>query len=423
MIVRGDIIFNKESKKFTIYEDSYLIIDKEGKIDKIVKSLKEGEEYIDYRGKLIIPSFVDLHLHANQYVNCGIGSDEELLEWLEKYTYKEEVKFKDLEYAEKIYKLVLNKLWEYGSLRSVIYGSLYTQATKLLFDLTLKSGLSAYIGKVNMDRNVPEYYSESTDESLKGTKEIIEEYGNKSSLVKPIITPRFVPHCTIASMKGQEKLADIYNVPVQSHLNESRKEVEWVKNLHPESENYSSVYDEYNLFGKKQPAIMAHCVHNTKEEIELMKKRQLYPVHCPESNANLTSGIMEVRKMLESGIPVSLGSDISGGHHLYLPFQIVLAIQLSKMKGRLENDLSHVLSLPEVLYMATKSGGSFFGKTGSFEPGYAADFLVINTDSIMNYREERSIKEKLEKFIYIGSVENIEARYLEGKLLEKPFKD
>lgn len=423
MIIRGDIIFTKEAKEFTIYEDSYLIFDENGKIEKIVKSIKDDEKYVDYRGKLIIPSFTDLHLHANQYVNCGLGTDEELLEWLEKYTYKEEVKFKDLDYAEKIYKKVLNDLWEGGSLRSVVYASLYKEATKLFFDLTLESGLSSYIGKVNMDNNVPDYYRETKEESIEGTREIIEEYGNKSHLVKPIITPRFVPHCTKESMIEQGKLSDEYKVPAQSHINESKSEIAWVKELFPDSKNYSSVYDEFNLFGERQPSIMAHCIHNTKEEVDLMKARKLYPVHCPESNANLTSGIMPARKMLEMGIPVSLGSDISGGHHLYLPFQIVLAIQLSKMKGRLEDDLSHILSLPEAIYMATKSGGSFFGKTGSFEEGYKADFLVINTDSLMNYKEERSIKERLEKFIYIGTEKNIEARYLEGKLINKPFGD
>ena len=423
MIVRGDIIFTKEATKFTIFEDSYLLIDEAGKIEGIVQEIETGREYTDHRGKLIIPSFVDLHLHANQFANCGLGNDEELLGWLEKYTFKEEVKFKDLDYAGEIYKQVLNRLWEAGSLRSVIYASLYTKTTSLLFDLALESGLSSYIGKVNMDRNVPEYYSETTEESLAGTREIIERYGQISQLIKPIITPRFVPHCTSESMAGQGKLSIEYNVPVQSHINESKKEIEWVKSLHPEALNYSSVYDEYDLFGEKAPALMAHCIHNTKEEIELMKKRQVYPVHCPESNANLSSGIMAVKKMLEEGLPVSLGSDISGGHHLYLPYQMVLAIQLSKMKGRLEDDMSHVIGLPEAIYMATKSGGSFFGKTGSFETGYSADFLVINTDSLMNIKEERSIKEKLEKFIYIGSAANIEARYLEGKLLEKPFKE
>lgn len=422
MVVRGDILYTSGREGFTVLEDGYLEL-KEGRVASVSASYTGEEEVLDRRGRLIIPSFVDMHLHANQYANCGLGSDVELLEWLEKYTYPEEVKFKDPAYAEAIYKQVLNSLWECGSLRSVMFASLYKEASALLFRLTLKSGLSAYIGKVNMDRNTPPYYIEETEESIRGSEELIREFEDPDSLVRPIVTPRFVPHCTSASMEGQGRLAEEYRVPVQSHINESDKEISWVRKLHPEAESYSAVYESFGLFGGARPAVMAHCIHNTDAELELMKKRGVYPVHCPESNANLASGIMPVKRLLHEGLPVCLGSDISGGHHLYLPAQIVLAIQLSKMKSRLEGDMSQVLTLSEAFYMATKSGGSFFGKTGSFEEGYQGDFLVVETDSLMAYGEKRSALERLEKFIYVGSSANITERYLQGRKLEKPFQE
>lgn len=421
MVIKGDILFTKNKDEFEIYENGFLLIEN-GKVKGVQKEYSGQEEVVDRQGMLIIPTFVDLHLHANQFANCGLGNDEELLTWLEKYTYPEEVKFKDLGYAEEIFKVVLTKLWEAGSLRSVIFASLYKDATDLMFKLTMESGLSAYIGKVNMDRNVPDFYIETTEESLSYSEDLIKKYG-ENELVKPIITPRFVPHCTVESMKGQGKLAKKYDVPVQSHMNESLAENLWVSELHPEFKTSTDVFEEYGLFGSNSKTVMAHCIHNTEAELELMKKRNFYPVHCPESNANLTSGIMDVKGMLKDGLPVSLGSDISGGQHIYMPFQIVLAIQLSKMKARMEQDLSKVLTLSEVFYMATKSGGSFFGDTGSFEEGYSGDFLVIDTTSIMAPREVRSPLERLEKYLYIGSPENISERYLQGKKLEEPFKD
>ncbi|MDD2371870.1 MAG: amidohydrolase family protein [Firmicutes bacterium] len=421
MVIKGDILFTKNKDDFEIYENGFLVI-KNGKVKAVQKLYTGDEEVIDRAGKLIIPAFVDLHLHANQYANCGLGYDEELLTWLEKYTYPEEVKFKDLAYAEEIFKEVLIKLWEAGSLRSVIFASLYKDASELMFKLVAEAGLSAYVGKVNMDRNVPDFYIESTEDSIKFSEDLIKEFSN-NNLVKPIITPRFVPHCTVESMQGQGSLAKKYNVPVQSHMNESLAENAWVTELHPDDKTSTDVFEKYGLFGSNSKTIMAHCIHNTKHELELMKKRNFYPVHCPESNTNLTSGIMDVKGMLAAGLPVSLGSDISGGHNIYMPKQIILAIQLSKMKARMEDDLSKVLNLSEVFYMATKSGGSFFGDTGSFEEGYSGDFLVIDTTSIMAPREKRSPIERLEKYLYIGSQNNITERYLQGKKLDKPFKE
>lgn len=421
MVIKGDILFTKNKDDFEIYENGFLIIE-DGKVKAVQQEYLGTEEVIERTGNLILPTFVDLHLHANQYANCGLGNDEELLTWLEKYTYPEEVKFKDLAYAEEIYKEVLTKLWEAGSLRSVIYASLYKEASDLMFKLTIESGLSAYVGKVNMDRNTPDFYIESTEDSINFSEDLIKKYKD-NELVKPIITPRFVPHCTVESMKGQGELAKEYDVPVQSHMNESLAENAWVTQLHPEYKTSTEVFEKYGLFGSSSKTIMAHCIHNTKEELDLMKKRNFYPVHCPESNANLTSGIMDVKGMLEAGLPVSIGSDISGGHHIFMPNQIVLAIQLSKMKARMEDDLSRVLTLSEVFYMATKSGGSFFGKTGSFEEGYSADFLVIDTKSIMAPREVRTPVERLEKFLYLGSQNNITEKFLQGKKIDRPFKD
>src|SRR5699024_3907093 len=213
----------------------------------------------------------------------------------------------NLNYAKKIYESLVKELWRCGTTSSVVFSSIHKESTKILADLFIESDLRAYIGEVNMDRNAIPELTEDTEESLKNTKDFILEHKDKSSKVQPIITPRFVPTCTEDLMKGLGELAVKYDLPVQSHLSENRSEVEWVSELHPDIRDYASVYNEYNLLGQTK-TIMAHCVYNTEEELQLMKENQVYAAHCPHSNYNLSSGIMPVRKFLDAGISVGLGS-------------------------------------------------------------------------------------------------------------------
>jgi len=419
LVFKGDIIFTSTKDKFDTYEDSYLVVE-EGKIAGIYKKLPDRyKDYPikDFTDKLIIPGFVDIHLHAPQYMNRGIGMDKELIPWLNTYTFPEEAKFKDMDYAKEVFVRLIQDLIRHGTTSAVVYSSIHKNATKLLMDLFIKSKLRAYIGKVNMDRNAHPDLKEDTEESLKDTEEIILEYKDRSPLVKPIITPRFVPTCTEKLMKGLGELALKYDVPVQSHLNENRGEVQWVKELHPELPNYSTVYDYYNLFGQTK-TIMAHCIYNKDEEIELMAERGVYAAHCVDSNFNLSSGIMPVRKYLDRGVKVGLGSDIAGGHSLSIPRAIVGSIQASKMKWVETEGQLKPLTCSEAFYLATKGGGSFFGKVGSFEEGYEADLLVID-DSDINDIKRLTLEERIERFLYIGDDRNILERYVSGERIEE----
>src|SRR5699024_6100065 len=165
-----------------------------------------------------------------------------------------------------------------------------------------------------------------------------------------IITPRFIPTCTPELLKGLGQLSAKYNIPVQSHLNENIGEIEWVKELHPEAKNYSSIYDDFGLFGQ-QKTIMAHCIHNTEDEIDLMAKNQIHIAHCPHSNYNLSSGIMPVRIFLDKEIPVGLGSDVSGGHKVSMPSVMVSTIQASKIKWLETNKKLAPLTTSEAFYL------------------------------------------------------------------------
>ena len=420
MILKGDIVFTPTKDKFETHENSYMVVE-DGKVIGIYDKLKDRyKDYPvkDFTGKMIIPGFVDLHLHAPQYPNKGLGLDKELIPWLNTYTFPEEGKYGDMDYAKKVYSRVVKDLWKYGTTRAVIFSSIHKESTKLLMDLFIDAGLGAYVGKVNMDRNTVPELTEDTEKSIEDTEEIIIEYKEKSPIVKPIITPRFVPSCTTDLMEGLGQLALKYNIPVQSHLSENTSEVEWVKELHPELPNYGSVYDEYNLFGQTK-TVMAHCIYNTDEEIEIMKTNQVYAAHCPYSNYNLSSGIMPVRRFLDEGIPVGLGSDISGGNILSISNVMGTAIQASKMKW-LETDKElEPLTSSEAFFLGTKGGGSFFGKVGSFEEDYDLDALIID-DSNLGDMDGLPLEERIQKFIYIGDDRNIVERYVQGKKVEEP---
>jgi guanine deaminase len=284
-------------------------------------------------------------------------------------------------------------------------------------DILDKAGIGAYVGKVNMDRNSPDYYVEDTTESLASTDEWLLNTKDKYNLVKPIITPRFVPSCTDTLMKGLAELSKKYNIKIQSHLSENEHEVDWVKALHPQYDSYTEVYDAMGLLTEN--TIMAHTVHCTPKEIKLLATKNCFSAHCPNANYNLKSGIMSVRRFLDAGIKVGLGTDIGAGHQVGIYKVMAQAVQASKMNWFYGGKKENCLSMSEAFYMGTKGGGEFFGKVGSFEEGYSFDALVID-DETLGDRDSRSIEERLQRFIYCGDDRNIIKRYVQGKLLSEP---
>jgi guanine deaminase len=245
---------------------------------------------------------------------------------------------------------------------------------------------------------------------------LAEEFGDPEGLVRPIVTPRFIPSCTPEMLRACGELARKYNLSVQSHLSENTDEIAFVRKLEPESRNYADAYLRYGLFGQ-QPTVMAHCVWPEEEELQLLKENGVMVAHCPTSNLNVLSGMAPVRTFLDKGIRVGLGSDISGGHDLSIFRMMAYAVQVSKMYGKYCGG-APFLTLPEVFWIATKSAGSFFGKVGSFEPGYEFDALVID-DSALNY-DNYTIVQRIERFIYLGDDRYITHRYCRGVEIPEP---
>ena len=418
-VYKAHILFTKEKDHFEVFENGYIAVE-DGIVLGVASNLKdlgcEDAEVIDFGNKLLIPAMNDMHVHAPQVHNQGVAMDLELLPWLQNYTFPEESKYADVHYAERMYRRFIHTQWLFGTMRSVVFATMHTDSTRVLMKLYQEAGMGAMVGKVGMNRNCPDTLTEEVDAYVAGQEALIAEFGADNALVRPIITPRFVPSCTPELLKACGELANKYRLPVQSHLSENTSEIAWVAELEKESTSYGDAYNRYGLFGQT-PTIMAHCVWTDGSELELMKKNHVMVAHCPTSNFNLSSGLAPVRTFLDEGLPIGLGSDISGGHDLNMFRMLVYAIQVSKM--HYQHDKSKAfLTLPEIFWIATKSAGSFFGKVGSFEPGYEFDALVIDDEVL--HPDEYSLLHRLERFIYVGDDRQILHRFCRGQIIEEP---
>ena len=420
-VIKGNVCYSKASNELCIVENGYAVCENGqclGVYEQLPENYKDFPVY-DYENKIIIPGLVDLHVHAPQYAFRGLGMDLELIDWLNTHTFIEEAKYKDMEYADRAYDIFVEDLLASATTRACVFGTIHTDATLLLMDKMEKAGINAYVGKVNMDRNSPEYLcEENAEKAAEDTEKWLLE-SKKYKNVKPILTPRFTPSCTDEMFAKLSELQKKYDLPMQSHLSENLGEIEWVKELCPGTRFYGESYDRYDMFGNECPTIMAHCVHSGEEEMEMMRKQNVFVAHCPESNANLSSGVAPVKKYLDKGMKVGLGSDIAAGSSLSIFKAMALAIQCSKLRWRLYDQSVVPLTFEEVFYLATKGGGEFFGKVGSFEAGYEFDAVVID-DSSLKHPQELTVKDRLERLVYLAEDKNIVAKFVNGKkILEK----
>ena len=417
-VLKGNICYAETKDQLSVTDQGYLVCC-QGVSKGVYPVLPEEYRNLpvtDYQDMLIVPGMTDLHIHAPQYPFRGLGMDLELLEWLDTHTFPEESRYKDLDYAKKAYEIFAEDLKQSATTRAVVFGTVHVPATELLMEKLEDTGLITYVGKVNMDQNSTDDLRE-TDAvtALDATAAWIEETKGKYQNTRPILTPRFAPTCSGPLMEGLGKLQREYGLPVQSHLSENLSEIEWVKELFPWSSCYGDVYEHYGLFGGQAKTVMAHCVHSSDTEVELMKKKGVYVAHCPQSNINLSSGIAPIRRYLEEGIPVGLGTDMAGGANISMFRCMADAVGVSKLYWRLADQGKRPLAMEEVFYLATKGGGSFFGKAGSFEEGYELDALVLDDKGIRSTRT-LGTKERLERCIYLAEEgKRLAGKYAAGK--------
>jgi len=418
-IYKANIIYAPALNDLRILPHGYVVVGDDGIVVGCYETLPEqyaSQMVTDFGDRLLLPAFNDLHVHAPQYRNMGLAMDEELLPWLNRYTFPEESKFRDNAYAEHIYRRFVHELWMQGTMRATVFGTIHPEATRILMNLFREAGMGAYVGLVGMDRNAPDTLRNTAADVRRFHEEEVASAapGDK---VQTILTPRFIPSCTPEMLRTYGDLVQKYQLRVQSHLSENRSEIEFVRELEPEATCYGDAYNRYGLFGQT-PTLMAHCCYSLGEELELIKRNKVIVVHCPASNMNVASGIAGVRTFLNEGVPVALGSDVSARHHMSILRTMQYAIQASKLQYAATKGAEAFLSVTEAFYLATKAGGSFFGKVGSFEPGYHFDALLVD-DTYLNY-DNFSLDQRLGRFIYLGDDRDIRRRWCDGQQLVEP---
>jgi len=405
--------------KFGVGESSIKVVDKSGS-----------------ETKFFFPGFIDTHIHAPQYPNNGIFGESTLLDWLKIYTFPLEASFKDPAVAHEVYSRVVSRTLESGTTTAAYYGTIHTQATEILADTALKTGQRALIGKTCMNDNSPDFYSETIQESKQGTLEVMDYIRNRDpsgELVQPIITPRFAASCTDELMRWLGQLRKNKDCYCQTHLSENLREIQWMSELFPQYSSYTDIYYQTGLLGRK--TVLAHCIHITDDERDLLVKTGAGVSHCPTSNSSITSGEARVRWLVNSGINVSLGTDCSGGfspsilevarHALLVSHHLVMSTHNDNEK----------LSVKDVLYLATMGGANVLqlsDKLGSFAVGKKFDAQLIelcNRDSnidIFDFQKPRWGNEDPEvsrtrfdnlicKWLFNGDDRNVDRVYVNGR--------
>lgn len=449
----GTMIHTLDVAQLEILQDCLLIVDDEGKIEKLYKDVPD-EKVNDFiteaghtpdvfplkylkRGEFLIPGFIDTHHHAPQWAQRGMGRDQTLLDWLNNVTFAHERKFEDVEYARKMYTACVQAGIKQGVTTASYYGSVHVEATKILAEICLEQNQRALVGKCNMNRSSPKWYQDaSAEESLKHTKELVahvRRIDSEGKLVKPILTPRFAITCDGKLLSG---LGDIVKqeapntIHVQTHFNEAADEMEFTRKLYPQFKHEADLYDEFGLLGPD--TILAHSIFLEEEEMDRIKSKGCGIAHCPISTATLGEFMMApIREYLRRGIKVGLGTDVGGGFSSSMLEIMRHAFIISKARETMTKGADPALKLHEAFFLATLGGAQVCGledKVGNFVEGKEFDALEIHAIGPDPYsslgvmspiEEEDSIQVIFEKFLMTGDDRNIAKVYVAGRSLKE----
>lgn len=389
------------------------------------------------------PGFIDTHTHAPQYPNTGLFGSTTLLSWLETYTFPLEGSFSSLARARTVYNRVVRRSLSHGTTCAAYYATIHVPATNLLAEICLARGQRALVGRVCMDRMSPEDYRDASAASAIADSEASGSYitslDPSGALVRPVVTPRFAPSCTPEALAGLGELAKRKEWAVQTHISENTGEISLVKELFPDAESYAAVYDRAGLLGKK--TILAHAVHLTEEETSLVVERGTHVSHCPASNTCLTSGAAPVREMLDAGVSVGLGTDMSGGYSPSILEMVRQALGVSRHVAMNKGE-RHRLSVEEALWLGTRGGAKVVGlehKVGVFEVGreWDAQMIVLNHVGEVYEDDEEGKDEEMvapvdvfewqkenwddlvQTWVYTGDDRNVAAVWVKGRLVHQ----
>ncbi|OEG21806.1 guanine deaminase [Enterococcus ureilyticus] len=446
-IVKGTGFSSVDPKNVEIFEEALFCISESGTIAKVI--LPEDEEYQSTiqaysmknqfqnlkKGQFILPGFIDLHIHAPQWAQAGTALDLPLYEWLNTYTFPLEAKFSDLVFAEQVYSDLVSQLIKNGTTTAMYFATVHRQASRRLAEICSEKGQRGLVGKVVMDdpEQNPEYYrDESPSTALAETElfiqEIIELNKRTPQGVYPVVTPRFIPSCTDASLKGLGALAAKYDIHIQSHCSES----DWAHDFVRErfGKNDAFALDDFGLMTEK--SVMAHCGFLSDQDMKLFAETGTAVAHCPISNAYFGNAVTPIAKLLNQyQVEIGLGSDISGGFSPSLFDNIKQAVMSSRMledgvdkeccseKRGVSNSR---ISLNEAFYLATAGGGQALSlPIGRLAVDYAWDVQIIDSSELPIFSKEEPLMAIFQKLLYLSRPDNIVEVWVQGRKVHDKF--
>jgi guanine deaminase len=398
-------------------EDGLLVVE-DGRVKavgdaaSVLSSLPANAQRIDYSGRLILPGFVDAHIHYPQTdVIASYGM--QLLDWLERYTYPAEAGFVDAERARETSEFFLDELLRNGTTTALVFATVHAQSVDVFFRCASARNLRMVAGKVLMDRNCPEQLRDTPAQGYRESAELIEKWMGQGRLGYAI-TPRFAVTSSEAQLELAGKLAREHpEAHIQSHMAESRLELARVQELFPSSRSYVDVYDRFGLM--RERAVYAHCIHLNGDERGRMAKMRAAIATCPTSNLFLGSGLFDFAAAREAGIRVGMGTDIGGGTSFNMLRTLSEAYKVAQLTGQR-------LSPWRAFYLATLGGAQALGledRIGNFAPGKEADFVVLRLDSTpLMARRIRTCStpgEKLFALMMLGDDREVAATYVLGE--------
>jgi len=402
-------------QSYQYFEDGILLIEN-GKVAQVGAASDllpklAGIDVQHYPDALITPGFIDTHIH---YPQTGMIASygEQLLDWLNTYTFPTEKQFEDKSHAAEVADIFLKELLRNGTTTALVFGSVHPQSVDAFFEAAQKLDLRMIAGKVLMDRNAPDYLTDTADSGYAESKALIERWHGKGRL-HYAVTPRFAPTSTPQQLDLAGKLFGEYpDLYMHTHISENKAEVAWVKELFPARKGYLDVYDHHKLIGPR--AVFAHGVHLCDEECARLAETGSAVAFCPTSNLFLGSGLFDLNKLEQHGVRVGLGTDVGAGTSFSQLQSLNEAYKVMQLQGK-------KLDPFKSLYLATLGGAHALyldDKLGNFLPGKDADFLVLdyNATPLMSYRmqQARSLDEKLFALTMLGDDRAVKETFAAG---------
>ena len=406
---------------YEYFADGVLVIDNGqisavGPAEDLLPGLPADMEIAHYPNALITPGFIDTHIHFPQTGMVG-SYGEQLLDWLNNYTFPCEAQFGDKTHADEVADIFLKELLRNGTTTALVFASVHPQSVNSLFEAAEKLDLRLIAGKVMMDRNAPDYLTDTAESSYADSKTLIERWHGKGRL-HYAVTPRFAPTSTEEQLTlAGQLLAEYPNLYMQTHISENLKEVEWVKALFPERSNYLDVYDHYQLLGER--SVLAHGVHLCDAECQRLAETGSAIAFCPTSNLFLGSGLFNLPQAERFKVNVGLGTDVGGGTSFSLLQTLNEAYKVMQLQGEKLNPFKS-------LYLATLGGARALrleDRIGTLQPGTDADFVVLDYDAtpLLSYRikQAKTFEEVLFVLMTLGDDRTVQETYAAGRMVHR----